>query len=67
MSGFEPGIKAGVDRRTAMKITGHKIEAIFERYNIKTTNDVKTLSHQGWPIQTSECDSDCRTIRRTIR
>ena len=34
-------IKAGVDRRTAMKITGHKTEHIFERYNIKTTEDVK--------------------------
>jgi integrase len=29
-------IKAGVDRRVAMKITGHKTEHIFERYNIKT-------------------------------
>ena len=34
-------IKAGVDRRTAMKITGHKTEHIFERYNIKTTDDVR--------------------------
>jgi integrase len=34
-------IKAGVDRRTAMKITGHKTESIFERYNIKRTDDVK--------------------------
>jgi site-specific recombinase XerD len=34
-------IKAGVDRRTAMKITGHKTESVFERYNIKTTEDVK--------------------------
>jgi integrase len=34
-------IKAGVDRRTAMKITGHKTEHIFERYNIKTNDDVK--------------------------
>jgi integrase len=34
-------IKAGVDRRTAMKITGHKTEHIFERYNIKTTEDVR--------------------------
>jgi len=33
-------IKAGVDRRVAMKITGHKTEHIFERYNIKTTDDV---------------------------
>jgi integrase len=34
-------IKAGVDRRIAMKITGHKTEHIFERYNIKTTDDVR--------------------------
>jgi hypothetical protein len=34
-------IKAGVDRRVAMKITGHKTERIFERYNIKTTDDVR--------------------------
>jgi len=33
-------IKEGVDRRVAMKITGHKTEHIFERYNIKTTDDV---------------------------
>jgi integrase len=34
-------IKEGVDRRVAMKITGHKTEHIFERYNIKTTDDVR--------------------------
>jgi len=34
-------IKAGVDRRVAMRITGHKTEHIFERYNIKTTDDVR--------------------------
>jgi integrase len=34
-------IKAGVDRRTAMRITGHKTEEVFERYNIKTIDDVK--------------------------
>jgi len=34
-------IKAGVDRRVAMKITGHKTEHIFERYNIKSTDDVR--------------------------
>jgi integrase len=34
-------IKLGVPRRTAMMITGHKTEAIFERYNIKDTTDVE--------------------------
>jgi integrase len=32
-------IKAGVPRSTAMMITGHKTEAVFERYNIKDTAD----------------------------
>jgi len=30
-----------VDRRVAMKINGHKTEHIFERYNIKATDDVR--------------------------
>src|SRR6267143_2089174 len=34
-------IRAGVDRRTAVKITGHKTEAIFERYNTKITDDMR--------------------------
>ena len=34
-------IKAGVDRLVAMKITGHKTEHIFDRYNTKTTDDVR--------------------------
>jgi hypothetical protein len=38
-----------VDRRTAMKITGHKTEHIFERYNIKTTDDVREA-----PIQVGQ-------------
>jgi hypothetical protein len=52
---------AGIDQGKAMKITGHKTAAVFERYNIKTTADLheasdkfvayhadpKTRSHQG--------------------
>lgn len=34
-------IKAGVARSTAMLITGHKTEAIFERYNIKDNSDAE--------------------------
>lgn len=34
-------IRAGVDRGTAMSISGHKTENIFERYNITTTEDRK--------------------------
>ena len=34
-------IHAGLDRGTAMSITGHLTEHVFERYNIKTTDDRK--------------------------
>jgi len=34
-------IKAGVSESVAMKITGHKTAAIFKRYAIQTTDDVK--------------------------
>ena len=34
-------IRAGVDRGTAMSITGHRTENVFERYNITDTDDRK--------------------------
>jgi integrase len=34
-------IRAGVDRGTAMSITGHKTESVFERYNITDATDRK--------------------------
>jgi hypothetical protein len=41
--------KAGVPRRVAMLITGHKTEHRYERYNIKNTDDVKE-AYQGWTV-----------------
>jgi hypothetical protein len=34
-------IRAGVDRGTAMSITGHTTESVFERYNITDSTDRK--------------------------
>ena len=34
-------IRSGVSRGVAMRITGHKTEAVFERYNITETADVR--------------------------
>jgi integrase len=34
-------IRAGVDRGTAMSITGHRTESVFERYNITDSTDRK--------------------------
>ena len=32
--------RAGVDRKVAMAISGHRTEAIFERYNIDSDEDL---------------------------
>ena len=37
---------AGVDQGKALKITGHKTAAAFERYNIKTTGDLHEASDE---------------------
>jgi integrase len=34
-------IRAGVPRKTAMQITGHKTESVFERYNIVDSGDLR--------------------------
>jgi integrase len=36
--------QAGVARSLAMKISGHKTESVFERYNISTATDVKNAA-----------------------
>jgi hypothetical protein len=36
----ETNSKMGVSRRDTRKITGHKTEHVFGRYNMKTTEDV---------------------------
>jgi hypothetical protein len=34
-------IRAGVDRKVPMKISGHRTESVFERYNIDTDDDLR--------------------------
>jgi len=38
--------QAGVPRSLAMRISGHKTESVFERYNITTTQDVRNAGAQ---------------------
>jgi integrase len=39
-------IRAGVERSVAMKITGHKTESVFERYNITSEDDVRNAAEK---------------------
>jgi integrase len=39
-------IRAGVDRKVAMKISGHRTESVFERYNIDTDDDLRAAVEQ---------------------
>jgi hypothetical protein len=43
-----------------MKITGHKTEPVFERYNIKTTEDIReALIKVGRAVLSRLCYADC--------
>lgn len=34
-------IRAGIDQTVAKKISGHKTDAVFERYNITSDEDIR--------------------------
>ena len=38
--------RAGVDRKVAMMISGHRTEAVFERYNIDTDDDLREAAER---------------------
>lgn len=45
-SGVRSLVRAGVPRRVAMAISGHKLESVFERYNIVDGSDLRSAAHR---------------------
>ena len=55
--------RAGVDRRVAMKLSGHRTESVFERYDIDTDDDLRDAAEKLRLLRCAICTVDADALR----
>jgi hypothetical protein len=56
-------VRAGTPERVAMNISGHKIRAVFDRYNIVNPDDLKLASSKMESYLQAQFGHNLGTIR----